>query len=79
MATSSRYLQCTLHTLLAFHIGEIEVKAILVFIKLLTSIYKCRFKMRIAIKKTDNIRKIVHAIDIEIVDDCSLAGILARH
>ena len=35
--------------------------------------------MRIAIKKTDNIRKIVHAIDIEIVDDCSLAGILARH
>ena len=43
MATGSRYLQCTLHTLLAFHIGEIEIKAILVFIKLLTSIDKCRF------------------------------------
>lgn len=35
--------------------------------------------MRIAIKKTDNIRKIVHAIDIEIVDDSSLTCILSRH
>ena len=35
--------------------------------------------MRIAIKKTDNIRKIVHAIYIEIVDDSSLTGILSRH
>ena len=34
--------------------------------------------MRIAIKKTDNIRKIVHAIDIEVVNDSSLTGILSH-
>ena len=79
VTTRSRYLQCTLHTLLAFHISKIKVEIILVFIKLLAGINKRRLMMRITIQETDDVRKVIHTIDIEIIDDSSLTDILARH
>ena len=75
MSTSRSYLKGSLHTLLPFHISEIEVIGVLLLVELLAGVNKSGLVAIVAIEEADNIRQIVHAIDIEVVDNSGLTHI----
>ena len=76
MSTSSSHLQGTLHTLLTFHISEVEVEGILMLIELTTGVDIGGFVTIVAIKKADDVSQILHPKDVKLVDDSCFASIL---
>ena len=79
MTTSSGHLQGALHTLLSSHIGKVEVEAVLMFVELLTGIDDGGLILFCPVHETDNVREVLHAIDVEIVDNSRLVHVVHGH
>ena len=76
MSTGCGNLQGTLHTFLALHFCKVKIERVLMLVELTTGIDNGCFVIVVAVEEADDIGEIVHAIDLEIVDDSRLAGIL---
>ena len=76
MGASCSHLKGALHILLATHLGEVVIKAVLVRIKLLTGIHNRGFQRILTIEEAYHLHDIVYAIHVKVVDHSSFAGIL---
>ncbi len=73
MASRGSHLQGTLHALLPPHIGEIEVKIVLLLVKFLPRIdHAWAEAVVVSFQKTNDIGKVAHAIDIQLIDHSGL-------
>ena len=76
MSTSSSHLQGTLYAFLTTHIGKVEIKGVLVVVKLLTCINNGRFAILGTIQKGNHISDILHAVHLKLVYHSRFAHIL---
>ena len=76
MTASGRHLQGALHTLLTFHVTEVDVEMVLMLVKLLTRVDNGRLVAVVTVHKTDDVRQCLHAIDLQLVHDSRFTDIL---
>ena len=79
MPTCCSHLKCTFNILLSLNISKVEVKLALLLIEDGTSVNFLGLVFVAAIKESDNIRKAVHTVNIEIIYHSSLAHVLVWH
>ena len=80
MTTSCRNLHSTFHCLLPFYISKVQFIIVLVTIKLLSCIYFCGLNsIRMTVQKVNDLLHCICTINLQFVDDSSLANILLRH
>lgn len=72
-------LQGTLHSLLSFHVGKVEVEGTLLFIELLACIDEGGLVLGAAIEETDDIGQTVHSKHLQLVHHRRFTHIVLRN
>ena len=79
MTTGSRHFECTFYALLSTDIREIEFEVVLLLIELLAGVCMSGLYGGVAIEEIDDFHQVFHTIDVEVVNDSSLANVLFGH
>ncbi len=79
VAACCRYLDGTLHLLLPLHVGKVKLEVTLTSLKISSRIDGGGLHGLCAVQMTDDLIDVAHAVNMQIVDNRSLADILLGH
>ena len=75
MTACSGDLQRALHALLAADVGKVELEIVLMLVELLARVDEGGLILAAAVEETDDIRQVVHAVDVKVVHHGGFAHI----